>query len=334
MVRDPDEARRLAEEEIRKILFAPPDTEWRVHHQSLPGVRFTLDSTFELGAIDRAFRGTLRRSGIDTARGVDRRTRVWAAGDFLRSDNHPRNPKAPATRTLEHREHGGIYIDLADRTYLHFSPRQLPAAKFLQAAETVQLEWSLVVGKEVAMLAARGAIALDLEIAVGEGAPASVVRGALAACLPGLAALADIGLPLAELEKLGMPRAIEVWQVDRTGKRAGRLAAHRLTDIEVGPIPPDTFAIPEGFRDLRQRGEREQKWHPIHRGKYSPVRPRKTTPGHPAQPAGRMFAMAAAPAMMQFTPVGGFPAPRAPTAEPGLQSCLPSTFKTSCAYQI
>ena len=329
MVRNPHEARSAAQDEIRKILFAPPDTEWRVHEGGIDGVSFTLLSSFELGAVDRAFSGALRRAGTATTGSVTRRSRIWAGGGFLRTDSPSRDAKAPATCTLEHGELGGIYVDLTDRTYLHFSPRQLPG-KLPDAARRMQPDWAVTTSKGAVLLSARGPVALDVEIAVAGEAPPATVRAVIAACLPDVARLGTIGLPLAALEEAGMPRAITVWQVDRHGKRAGRLATHELAEIETGPIPPDTFRIPEGFRNLRRRRDAAAKFHPIHRGKYQPMRPRQPA----TQPAARARAMAAAPAMMQFAPFGSVDLPSRPAVEPELPSCLPSTLKASCAYEI
>ena len=57
MKADPRGSRHGAQEEIRKILFAPPRTAWTVDEDRYDGVRFAQVSAFELGAADRMFGG-------------------------------------------------------------------------------------------------------------------------------------------------------------------------------------------------------------------------------------------------------------------------------------
>lgn len=336
---DPRNARHAAEEEVRKVLFSPPRTKWTVELDCYDGVRFALISVFELAAADRMFGGALRRNGTDTDRQLIRRSRIWAAGGYVRTDAVTDDKTAPVTRGLEHPKLGAVYVDLADRTYLHFSPEQLGAQSLPEAAKKLRPEWVLEARKDMLVLSARGAVSLDVEIEIASDTPAVVADAVLAACLPGLAQLADIGLPLAELAAHGMPRAVTVWHVDRDGKRTARLAVHELADVEIGPIAAETFRIPEGFRDLRRPPDKAGPWQPVYRGKLRPMRPRRTPKGAPkpaAKPAAKPSAKSSATygqTMMQWVP-GLTPEPPKVATEPALPSCLPSTLQTSCAYEI
>jgi hypothetical protein len=329
---DPWDARRAAREEIRKILFAPPRTAWAVDEDKLDGVHFKLSSVFDLGATDGVFSGVLRRKGTDTEKQLERRSKVWAAGGYVRTDAIV-DGEAPMTCGIEHPKLGAVYIELADRSYLHFSPEQLSGQNFLtEAAKEIHVEWALEVGKEALLLSARGAVSLDLEIKTAGEASAYISHALLAACLPGVAQLTELGLPLADLAKHGAPHAVTVWQVDRNGKRMTPLAVHEIVDIEVGPIAAETFRIPEGFRDLRQQPTEDRRWQPVYRGKLRPKRTRSSARGK-AKQATKSATVQGQGTMMQFVP-GLLAEPPKIAAEPTLPACLPSTLQTSCGYEI
>ena len=112
-------------EEVGKLLSAPSRTTWKVEGDRFDGVSFTLTSVFELGPVDRVFQGAVHRQGIDTAGRVVRRAKVWAGGGFVRTDTIPDGTRSGSARGLEHPKLGAVYLDVDDKTYLHFSPDQL-----------------------------------------------------------------------------------------------------------------------------------------------------------------------------------------------------------------
>ena len=330
---DPRKARRAAYEDVRKLLSSPPATAWDVEGDRFDGVSFTLTSSFELGPIDRVFHGSVHREGFDTTGRVVRRAKVWAAGGFVRTDTLSDDTRSASVRGLEHPKLGTVYVDVADKTYLHFSPNQLEGSGVADAIKKVRPEWTVAASQDGLTLSARGPLSLDLELAFGERASESNARAALAVCLPGFEQLIAIGLPLAELVSRGLPKTVRAWHVDRHGKRIGKLATHELTRVKIGPIAAETFRIPADVQDRRQRPAPapDAPWHTLTRRKLRPARHRRRDGAKGQARAAAMFGQGA---MMEWVPPTLVGRPMQPALEPVLPSCLPSTFLAACATQI
>ena len=330
---DPRKARRAAYEEVGKLLSAPSRTTWKVEGDRFDGVSFTLTSVFELGPVDRVFQGAVHRQGIDTAGRVVRRAKVWAGGGFVRTDTIPDGTRSGSARGLEHPKLGAVYLDVDDKTYLHFSPDQLSGSGLPESIKNVRPDWSVSADGDSVTLSARGAVSLDLEITFGGTAAEATVGAVLGACLPGLEHLIEIGLPIADLVSRGLPKSVTAWHVDRRGKRIGQLATHEVAGVELGPIAAETFRIPANVHNLRQRAAPapDQPWRILTRRKLRPARTRRKSSAKRQARAAAMFGQGT---MMQWVPptfVGG---PMKPALEPALPSCLASTFHATCATHI
>ena len=157
---DPRKAQRAAFEEVRKLLSVPPTTAWKVEGDRFDGVTFTLTSTFELTPIDRVFHGAVHREGIDTTGRAVRRARVWAAAGFVRTDTTTDGTRTGSVRGLEHPKLGAVYVDVDDKTYLHFSANQLSGSGVPEAIKNIKLDWTLSANRDGLTLSARGAASL------------------------------------------------------------------------------------------------------------------------------------------------------------------------------
>lgn len=316
---DPAQLRRAQDEEVRERVLAAPSTRWNVDGDTLDGVGFELHSSLDLGSLRG---GALRGVPALEHAAFDRPARVWAAGEFRRTDGVG---KGAGVRGLEHPKLGAVYVDDADRTYLHFSPEQLIVGGHPDTLAKAELSCELTTGQRSAVLRVRGIASLDLDIRLAATTSAPAARAMLSSALPGLAELDRIGVPFVKLVAAGVPEAIDVWEVDPRGTRAALVAQHRFSVVKIGPLDADVFRIPAGFRSLRdnRRSTDEQEWRPLVRAKSRPRGTRRT-----AYPASYHAAYQAAPGLGQFVP------PIRVSTEPALPSCQPSTLHVSAALQI
>ena len=325
----PEGLHRATTEEVRKLLVSKPARPWHAPTSAASGVVFDLDSTFEIGALHASFGHAF--PGLPDARSssVQRRARIHWAGGYRSNESVE---QASPSRVLEHADHGAVYLDLKDRGFLHFGSEQLPATPPLSTARKLKLDWRVERRPGELSLSARGALSLDLRIEFDSGKPAAreVSEAVLRSCLPGLEHLEAVGLPLDKLVVEGMPVCVETWDIDAKGARRACLARHTVTIRAVGEVPPDAFAIPEGFRDLRAKaGKQDARWVTI--GKY----PRRARHAGRARGISRAAGTAQTHSQDRATyGFGLFDRKVAIPREPLLPQCHPQTLHTSASLEI
>lgn len=320
---------RATTEEIRKSLASKPARPWQTPKSAASGVVFDLDATFDVAALHTSFGDAF--PGLPEARtsSVQRRERIHSAGGYRSRESID---KASRSRMLEHAEHGAVYLDLQDRTYLHFGSGQLPATPPSGSARKLALDWRIDRKPGELTLCVRGALSLDLRIEFGADKPAArdIVETVLRSCLPGLEHLVALGLPIDKLMVEGVPLRVETWAVDAKGVRRACLARHRVTLRSIGDIPASVFAIPEGFRDLRAKADQPNAgW--VTLGTY-PRRARNTT-------RARSTARAADTTLLHARTMATYGAgvldrkAKIPS-EPVLPQCQPQTLHASASFEI
>jgi len=305
-------------------VLAAPGAPWKVPGAARDGVVFALASSLDLGAAG-ALLGRALAPEADGDEVLERRSRVWAAGGYRRTDD-----ATGAVRGLEHPDLGAVYVDLRDRTFLHLGPEQLVVPAHPDALRRAKADWSLDADGRTTVLRLRGPVALDLAVRhATTSAPPEALRAMLDAALPGVADLEEIGLPFAKLARAGAPERLELWRVDAAGRRTARLARHRFSGVRVGPVEPDELAIPRGFRDLRDRGD-GRAWHPAAR---RPLRRRAADAR--ARAGARAPRTAPARGAAAAGTIGTFvPAPPVVATQPALPSCHPSTLDVTAALEV
>ncbi|QPN57743.1 hypothetical protein I1E95_06650 [Synechococcus sp. CBW1107] len=325
----PEGLHRAATEEVRKLLASKPTRPWQAPKSAASGVVFELDSTFELAAMQTSFGNAFPGLPEARASSVQRRVRIHSAGGYRSNESVE---KASPSRVLEHSDHGAVYLDLKDGSFLHFGNEQLPATPILCSTRKLTLDWRVDRKPGEITLSVRGALSLDLRIELGADKPISreVAEAVLHSCLPGLELLVAVGLPLDELVEEGVPVCVEMWAADAKGVRRACLARHRVTIRSIGDVPPSVFAIPKGFRDLRAKAEKQDAgW--VTLGKYS-RRARHTTRARgTAHAANRAYVHAQT--MATYGP-GVFDRKPEIQSEPFLPQCQPQTLHASASFEI
>lgn len=325
----PEGLHRATTEEVRKSLSSKPARPWQAPKSAASGVVFELDSTFEVAALHTSFGHAF--PGLPEARtsSVQRRARIHSAGGYRSNESVE---KASPSRVLEHADHGAVYLDLKDGSFLHFGSEQLPASPLSSSASKLTLDWRVDRKPGELTLSVRGALSLDLRIELGADKPAAreVTEAVLSSCLPGLEHLVAVGLPLDELVAEGVPLCVETWAVDAKGVRRACLARHRVTIRSIGDVPPSVFTIPKGYRDLRAKAEKQDAgW--VTLGKYS-RRARHTTRARgTAHAANRTYMHAQT--MATYGP-GVFDRKPEIQSEPFLPQCQPQTLHASASFEI
>lgn len=325
----PEGLHRATTEEVRKSLASKPARPWQTPKRAASGVVFELDSTFELAALHTSFGHAF--SGLPDARtsSLQRRSRIHSAGGYRLNESIE---KASPARVLEHADHGAVYLDLKDESFLHFGREQLPATPPSSSAGKLTLEWRVDRKPGELTLSVRGVLSLDLRIEFDADKPAAreVTEAVLHSCLPGLEHLVAIGLPLDELVAEGVPVCVEAWAVDAKDVRRACLARHRVTIRSVGDVPPSVFAIPEGFRDLRAKADKQDAgW--VTLGNY-PRRARHTTRARGSARAANST-QEHAQTMATYGSGVFYRRPEIPS-EPVLPQCQPQTLHASASFEI
>lgn len=323
---DPKTLRRAKTEDVRRILSAAPDVTWTAPREALDGVDFEVRTDLDVERLQQAFPAQFRGLRDLMPQGVERRVRVRSVVSHARTDDlDVSSGAAVGTFGLAHKTLGAVYVDERDKRFVQFSAAQLPQAAAFAAPKAEPLEWSVSKRDAQLTLSVRGPVSLDVLVDVAARAEASpdVASRILAACLPGLDGLEELGLPLGELAIHGLPATVETWLVDGTGKRLAKLARHRVAIRAIGPIDAAVFAIPSGFRDLRDGKPKNngKTWHPL---RIRHRRLRRT----------RVARQARASARQQAT-IGSLVPPRFEFAtEPALPECLPATLQVATALEI
>jgi hypothetical protein len=306
---DPSQLRRAQDDEVRARVHAPAGVRWTVDERLTDGVTFEVRSTIDLATAGALHPRMLRMPRHDDERVLERHARVWAAGSYLRTDDG-----AGSVRGLEHPKLGAVYIDVRDGTFLHFGPEQLVTPASPGALRQAKVTWELSSAPGTSVLRVGGPFALELEIRHAGGAPPpGAARAMLGVCLPGLEALAELGLPFGELASAGLPESVELYGLDVRGGRAALLTRHALAGVRAGPVDPAVFAIPPGARDLRER---------------SAGVPRAVATTNSRDRRPRRRAARAAPA------IGRFEVSQTAARQPPLPSCHPSTLHVSAATEV
>lgn len=335
---NPRKFRRAQAEDVRKVLFAAPERAWSPPEGALEGVSFELHSHFELDSLYRALPAQFRDAGDVLPRQLERRARVHYAGGFSRTTELiGRKPAPAAVFALENPQLGAVYVDVADKSYLHFSPSQLPQADLPASLMKDAPRWEVTEEQDTLTLSARGPVSLDvvIEYSRRDRVAPEIAAAVLSACLPGLKGLVELGLPLKRMETAGMPQTVHTWLVNDTGRRIARLAHHRISDVKTGKMDPALFRVPEGFRDLRHHKPKgDGAWHPIGGPRRRARRGKAARSGqaHAAQSAQARAAYSAAP--YQATLGTLLPPKIEVSTEPALPGCLPSTPHASSALEI
>jgi hypothetical protein len=335
---DPSQLRRAQAEEDRELLFAEPKVAWAAPADPREGAAFEIHSSFEIEGLSRAFPGQFRAIRDVAPPRLERCVRVHSAAGFTRTDAMPAGKDADnAPFALESPALGAVYIDAADRSYIHFSPEQLPQVGLPTSLKKVAPKWEVIAEADTLTLSVRGVASLDVVIQFSDRDESSpeIAAIVLAASLPGLDQLSELGLPLEKIQDAGTPRTVEIWLVNGKGRRVARLARHRISGVTSGLLDPALFRIPEGFRDLRDGGlEGDRAWRPLggprlrtRRGK--PARGQKAT----AEQMSRAIAATGASGdklsvWQAVTHPAGF------STEPAIPECLPSTLHTTSALEI
>lgn len=324
----PEDMRRATTDEVRRRLASKPSGPWLPPTSEMAGVVFDLESTFELATLQNSFGSALPGLPDTHASSLKRHTRIHAAGAFRATEGIG---STPASRMLEHLERGAVYVDLADKTFLHFGAEQLPATPCPGAARTLELKWRVDRGPRELTISVRGMLSLDvrLELSAEKPMPRDACDAVLRAVLPGLEQLQALGLPLDSIADVGVPVCAETWLVDDKGARRARLARHRVTIRSVGAISPSVFGIPSGFRDLRARRDQEAAWFTL--GTYSQPRPRVTRARR--TPRAAHTAHGLAQTMATLGPGVWDAKPEFPS-EPLLPHCRPQTLHASASFEI
>lgn len=334
---DQRKLRRAQTEDVQKILFAAPRKAWASPEGPREGVAFEINSSLELDSLCRAFPAQFRDISDTVPQQLDRRVRVHSAGGFTRTDEIPGGKAAEVSAfALESPELGAVYVDVRDKSYIHFSSSQLPQTGLPTSLKKVAPKWDVTEGKDNLTLSVRGVVSLDvvIEYSTRDKASSEIAAVILSTCLPGLNGLAELGLPLKQIAAGGTPKTVETWLVNDKDLRVQRLARHHVSGITTGPVDDALFRIPEGFRNLRdQSREGDRAWHPVggphrrtrrgkpaHRGKASA---QESSHAHAAYTAARYQAT-----MGQLVPKFEF------ATEPAFPECLPSTPHASSAFEI
>jgi len=352
MATDLRRTRRASDAEVRDALEREPGTPWSAPDSPLLATRLLLHSRIDLEALRRSGLPGLPPFDASDSDAIERRCVVWAAGDYVRTEDVPTaDRKGPAVCGLEHPKFGSVYLDLADHSYLHIGADQLVRAPIPPLRGDSGLTFELVTGKQQTHLAIRGALALDLELQHDTAAPPEAARAMLRACLPGIEDLVGLGLPLADLEALGMASAVHIWSVSPDGTRGERIARHECVDVRQEELAPALLAIPTDYRSLR-RPPRDatapRGWSPYRRGAHSVgKRPRhrpvtsvvdtSVVAPFSGRPSGTTGQAPPAPAMAAMTSLtgGGFgPTMIALGDEPPMPSCAPSTYYVTSVVQV
>ncbi len=333
---DPRKLRQAKTEDIQKILFSAPKKAWAVPEGPMEGVTFEIHSSFELDKLSSAFPNEFRDIRDAMPKRLERWARVHSAGGFTRTDDMPGGKAAEAAPfALESVELGAVYVDVVDKSYIHFSSNQLPQTGLPISLKKVDLKWEVTKGKDTLTFSVRGALSLDvvIEYSTDDKLSSKIAAMILSASLPGLDELVELGLPLKEIKAAGAPKTLETWLVNGKGQRVARLAGHSISGIKTGPIDRVLFRIPKGFHNLRNgKPKSEGVWYPLgtpHQRRHGkPAKGRKAS----AEQATQMRAAYSA-SNYSMIPVGQVVPPQIST-EPAFAECLPSTTHASSALEI
>jgi hypothetical protein len=243
------------------------------------------------------------------------------AGDFLRVEWEA--PGAKETNVLlQHREHGCVYLDGADRTFVHLSSDQMIAEP-----ETLEAKQPPFEIEEEAQASGERRVRIVYHQPIDFIWEGTFVEDK--ALAPFAWRLLDVifgetRIPPATRQLLERHAAthvltrMESWLTTRSGERTNRLSEFVLDDLKLVQVPADRFAIPPGFRDLRAdppESPSGRSWHPIRPGRKR--EPPVTSPG-PGTAA-------------QFRP--SFPAFK-PDLELALEACQESTLRITSSVEI
>lgn len=332
---DPKKIRRARTEEVRKLLSAVPEKAWTAPKEASEGVTFEIHSSFDLDSLCRAFPTQFRAISETVPPHLERWRRIQSAAGFTRTEERPDDKavdKAPFA--LENPELGAVYVDLRDKSYIHFSPGQLPQGGLPIGLKKVGTKWKVTEGQNKLTFSLRGLASVDVEIdySTHDKSSSAIASIVLSALLPGLDELAEMGLPLDKIKALGVPTTVETWFVNDKGKRLTRLARHQVSSIKTGLIEQTVFSIPEGFRDLRERKRGHgDAWHRI-------GGPRRRTPRgkRAARSSGsdQQYSQARAAYVAVPYPATTVQGPPKINPEPLLPQCLASTLRVSSAFEI
>jgi hypothetical protein len=228
---DPKKLRQAKTEDIQKILFAAPKKVWTVPEGPIEGVTFEIHSSFELKTLSSAFPNEFRDMRDAMPKRLERRARIHFAGGFTRTDELPGGKAVEAAPfALESAELGAVYVEVADKSYIHFSPGQLPQTGLPISLKKVDLKWEVTKGNDTLTFSVRGALSLDvvIEYSTDDKLSSKISAMILSASLPGLDELVELGLPLKQIKAAGAPKTLETWLMNGKSQRVARLARHSI----------------------------------------------------------------------------------------------------------
>jgi hypothetical protein len=306
------------------MLFADPRAPWSPPRSSETGLAFTLRSDIDIEWLRRRLNKTVPEAqpGAGTTR-----LRVLLAGDYLRAEDLGEDEHPPVAAWLHHTELGGVYLSLEDRVFLHLGPEQAIGIELPSALKS-KADWRIEGSDRGVRVAARGE-PVAFEVTFSEDPDLRPWADRLISLLSGGSDVEERGFPVREIAARGSAIATETWLVDEAGVRLRRIASHRLEEIEVRRIEPQTFSVPQDFRDLRRReppretGDRVVAYRRAVRRRVQG--PAVRAEGRPV--VQRRTAMATPGMVSVFVPSKQPP-------EIPIESCLPSTQFVTGAFEI
>lgn len=325
---DREKLRRPVFTEIRERLSARPKHAWTPPPGDVEGGVFEIVSRIELAAAGKTFGHLLPLEEEAPAR-IERKLRVAVGGGYRRTESARALDQAPPPSGLEHSNHGALYLDHVDRTFLHFAPEQLAKSAMEVAPPKVELalEGS---GKDGVILRIRGAIAVDVTVRFS---PSDVgietIVGLWTVILPHLPATGAEPFLLDKIVARGLPSEVRVFAVDPKRDSRTLLAEHLVETIRTGRIVGEEFTVPEGYRDLRGISD-EPRRTCLGKATVLRERPRQGAPGRAAARAPQAATFGASSLQAMAPTLLG----RLQLSEPVVPSCLDATVRVAAAYEL
>ncbi len=362
--------RRATAEDISRIFGAKPSCRWSTKGLPTHALTYSLASQTNMEWVRRhagmpsapwagaRARADARTPGVHTSL-----VRVTEAGAFRRVEwttgvgaaAHAKNARAAL---LSHPDHGVVYLDYADRTFLHLGPEQVPVIMRPPNKTAAKLKWEIVPGTvdgevkgrptRFVVVESQGAQRVRWTVRVIEDpALAPYARAAYTMMFGDIAAIAESGIPLDDVAAFGFPVKTETTVLFAGASCEEVVSTGEITDPGIPPVDDNDFDVPIDFGDVTTGAGRTRERDDGAKAKKSTAARRAAPQPHaahtaPAATAPRFMmtrgvSIVATPAPFEtVTTSDGAVVLPPPFSEPdtGLAECIASTHRVGSAWEM